>query len=157
MTLSIAEGKAIVATPAKKSGKLVMVGSQNKTSTLTATAREIVKSGVLGKVNMVRLATYRNNRRKAPGSTRSPPDGISQDYRLGALAWDRRRNTNSSLTRFFRWRCFWEYSGGVATDLWVHEADHHARNHGREGAQVGRRRRGGIYRFDDGRTRCPTS
>src|ERR1019366_2129649 len=59
MTLNIAEGK-MLCDAAKKSGKLVMVGSQNKTSTMTAKAREVVKSGVLGKVNMVRLATYRN-------------------------------------------------------------------------------------------------
>jgi predicted dehydrogenase len=25
-----------------------------------------------------------------------------------------------SLERFFRWRCFWDYSGGISTDLFVH-------------------------------------
>jgi|ERR1019366_5317401 predicted dehydrogenase len=75
MTLNIAEGK-MLCDAAKKSGKVVMVGSQNKTSTMTAKAREVVKSGVLGKVNMVRLATYRNRVhpaafRRIAGTTRN--------------------------------------------------------------------------------------
>jgi predicted dehydrogenase len=60
MTLTIAEGKTLC-DAAKKSGKLVMVGSQNKTSTMTAKAREVVKSGALGKINMVRMLNHRNN------------------------------------------------------------------------------------------------
>src|SRR5260221_1133656 len=60
MTLSIEQGREVVAATAK-SGKLLMVGSGAKTSPLTAKAREIVKSGVLGKINMVRMLNHRNN------------------------------------------------------------------------------------------------
>jgi predicted dehydrogenase len=53
----------------------------------------------------------------------------------------------------FRWRCWWEYSGGVATDLWVHELTtmHEIMDvQGPKSAVA----QGGIHRFDDGRT-CP--
>jgi len=60
MTWSIEQGREMVAATAK-SGKLLMVGSGAKTSPLTTKAREIVKSGVLGKINMVRMLNHRNN------------------------------------------------------------------------------------------------
>ena len=148
MTLTIAEGKTLCEA-AKKSGKLVMVGSQNKTSTLTAKAREMVKSGALGKVNMVRLATYRNTPEGAwvyPISPDASPKTIDWARWLGPAP-----KHEFDLTRFFRWRCFWEYSGGVATDLWVHELTtmHEVMDVKAPRSAVAQ---GGIYRFDDGRT-----
>jgi predicted dehydrogenase len=150
MTYTIAEGKQ-VCDAAKKSGKLVMVGSQTKTSTLTAKAREVVKSGVLGKINMVRLATYRNS-----------PEGawvypIPLDASPDSIDWMRWQGTAPKQDfdphRVFRWRCWWEYSGGVATDLWVHELTtmHEIMDVKGPKSAVAQ---GGIYRFDDGRT-CP--
>ena len=148
MTLTIAEGKTLC-DAAKKSGKLVMVGSQNKTSTMTAKAREVVKSGVLGKINMVRLATYRNTPEGAwvyPIAPDASPKTIDWARWLGPAP-----KHEFDLTRFFRWRCFWEYSGGVATDLWVHELTtmHEIMDVKAPRSAVAQ---GGIYRFDDGRT-----
>jgi predicted dehydrogenase len=148
MTLAIAEGKALVEA-AKKSGKLVMVGSQGKTSPLTAKAREVVKSGVLGKINMVQLATYRNTPEGAwvyPISPDASPKTIDWARWLGPAP-----KREFDLTRFFRWRCFWEYSGGVATDLWVHDLTtmHEIMDVKAPRSAVAQ---GGIYRFDDGRT-----
>ena len=150
MTYTIAEGK-LVCDAARKSGKLVMVGSQMKTSPLTAKAREVVKSGVLGKINMVRLATYRNS-----------PEGawvypIPMDASPETIDWTRWQGTapkqDFDPKRVFRWRCWWEYSGGVATDLWVHELTtmHEIMDVKGPTSAVAQ---GGIYRFDDGRT-CP--
>lgn len=150
MTYTIAEGRQ-VCDAAKKSGKLVMVGSQMKTSTLTAKAREVVKSGVLGKINMVRLATYRNT-----------PEGawvypIPLDASADTIDWMRWQGAAAKQDfdpkRVFRWRCWWEYSGGVATDLWVHELTtiHEIMDVKGPKSAVAQ---GGIYRFDDGRT-CP--
>ena len=117
MTYSIPEGRQVV-DAAKKSGKLVMVGSQNKTSKLTAKAREVVKSGVLGKINMVRLSTNRNTAEGAwvyPVPADASPQTIDWARWLGPAP-----KHDFEAKRVFRWRCWWEYSGGVATDLWVH-------------------------------------
>ena len=150
LTYTIAEGKAICEA-AKKSGKMVTVGSQNKTSTLTAKAREIVKSGALGKINMVRLATYRNS-----------PDGawvypVPADASPKTIDWNRwlgpAPKREFDAKRVFRWRCWWDYSGGVATDLWVHTFTtlHEIMDVTGPMSAVAQ---GGIFRFDDGRT-CP--
>jgi predicted dehydrogenase len=52
---------------------------------------------------------------------------------------------------FFRWRCWWEYSGGVATDLFVHELSqlHEIMDVPGPKSVV---TQGGIYRWDDGRS-----
>lgn len=150
MTYTIAEGRQ-VCDAAKKSGKLVMVGSQMKTSTLTAKAREVVKSGVLGKINMIRLATYRNTPEGAwvyPIPLDASPDTIDWMRWQGAAP-----KQDFDPKRVFRWRCWWEYSGGVATDLWVHELTTMHEIMGVKGPKSAVTQ-GGIYRFDDGRT-CP--
>ncbi|MBI4877471.1 MAG: Gfo/Idh/MocA family oxidoreductase [Acidobacteria bacterium] len=150
MTYTIDEGKRICEA-AKNSGKLVMVGSQNKTSALTAKAREVVKSGALGKINMVRLATYRNSPEGAwvyPVPEDASPKTIDWASWLGPAP-----KREFDATRVFRWRCWWEYSGGVATDLWVHELTtmHEIMD---VKAPLSAVAQGGIFRFDDGRT-CP--
>jgi predicted dehydrogenase len=150
MTYTIAEGKQIIYA-VNKSGKLLMVGSQAKTTPLTAKAREVVKSGVLGKLSMVRLADYRNT-----------PDGawiyaVPPDASAATVDWDRWLGSAPKrpldLTRFSRWRCWWDYSGGVATDLWVHKLTtmHEMMDVKAPKSAVAQ---GGIFRFPDGRT-CP--
>lgn len=150
MTWSIAEGAQIVAA-AKKSAKLVMVGSQNKTSPATAKAREVIKSGILGKLNMVRLADNRNTPEGAwvyPVPADATPERIDWARWLGSAP-----KHPFDPKRVFRWRCWWEYSGGVATDLWVHNLTtlHEMMDVKAPRSAVAQ---GGIYRFDDGRT-CP--
>jgi predicted dehydrogenase len=148
LTWSIDEGKEIIAAE-KKSGKLVQVGSGVKTAATTAKAREIVKSGVLGKVNMVRIENNRNNPEGAwlyPIPPDASPKTIDWNSFLGSSP---KRPFDAKV--FFRWRCWWEYSGGVATDLFVHMITglHEFMD---VPAPVSVVSQGGIYRWDDGRT-----
>lgn len=148
MTWSIDQGKDII-TATGKSGKLLMVGSGAKTSTLTAKAREIVKSGVLGRVNMVRMLDHRNDPEGA-WVYPIPPDASTQ-----TIDWPRflgpapKKPFDPKV--FCRWRCWWEYSGGVATDLFVHLLSqlHEIMDVPGPRSVVSH---GGIYRWDDGRT-----
>lgn len=117
MTYSIEEGPRII-DAVKKSGKLLMVGSQHKTTAISLKAREIIRSGVLGKINMVRMSNQRNT----PGGAwvyAIPPDASPQ-----TIDWDRflgrAPKRPFDAKQFSRWRCWWEYSGGVCSDLWVH-------------------------------------
>jgi predicted dehydrogenase len=148
MTYSIPEGKQIIEA-VKKSGKLLMVGSQGKTSTLTAKAREVIKSGVLGRINMARLSDNRNTAEGAwvyPIPADASPETIDWQRWLGPAP-----KHPFDPKRVFRWRCWWEYSGGVATDLWVHNfTTFHEMMDVRSPVSVAAQ--GGIYRWDDGRS-----
>jgi predicted dehydrogenase len=148
MTWSIEQGKEVVAAT-QKSGKLLMVGSGAKTTSLVAKAREIVKSGALGKVNMIRMADHRNNPEGAwvyPIPPDASPETVDWARFLGPAP---KRAYDPKV--FFRWRCWWEYSGGVATDLFVHQLSmlHEVMDVTGPESVVSQ---GGIYRWDDGRT-----
>ncbi len=99
-------------------GKLLMVGSQHATTPIGQKAREIVKSGALGKINMARMSNQRNTPGGAWGYA-IPPDASSE-----TIDWNRflgrAPKRPFDAKHFFRWRCWWEYSGGVSSDLWVH-------------------------------------
>jgi predicted dehydrogenase len=148
MTWSLAEGPRIVAA-AKRSGKVLQVGSQAKTSALTAKAREIVASGALGKVNMIRMANHRNSSEGA-WQYPVPPDASEQTIDwpkwLGKAA---KRPFDPKIV--FQWRRFWDFSGGVAADLFVHQFTqmHEIMN---VKAPVAAVSMGGIYKWKDGRT-----
>ncbi len=148
MTWSIEEGPEILRAVAR-SGKLLQVGSQGKTSPLTAKAREIVQSGRLGKVTMIRMANHRNSPEGAwvyPVPPDASPQTIDWDRFLGPAP---KREFDAKV--FFRWRCWWEYSGGVATDLFVHLLTwlHYVMDVKAPRAAVSQ---GGLYRWLDGRT-----
>ncbi len=114
MTWSVEEGPEIIAAE-KRSGKVVMVGSGGKTTTLVAKCRELVMQGALGPVRQIRMMNYRNSREGAwqyPIPPDASPKTIDWERFLGHTA-----KKPFTPEVFFRWRCWWEYSGGVATDL----------------------------------------
>jgi predicted dehydrogenase len=148
LTWSLAEGPEIVAA-AEKSKRVVMVGSNPKTSMLTAKAREIVAAGKLGQVMQVRMVNHRNSPQGA-WVYPIPPDASEK-----TIDWPRFLGNSPKKPFdpriFFRWRCWWEYSGGVATDLFVHQLTqlHEIMDVPAPTSVVSQ---GGLYRWKDGRT-----
>lgn len=117
LTYTIDEGLEIIAA-ANKSGRIVQVGSQGVSSAAQQKAREIIASGRLGQITMVRATNHRNS---ASGAWIYPiPSDASED----TVNWDmfqgNKKKIPFSPERFFRWRCYQDYSGGIATDLYVH-------------------------------------
>lgn len=117
MTLTVDEGPRIIAA-AERSGRVLQIGSNGMSSLLQQTAREIVASGKLGEITLVR-ANYDRNTASGAWQYPIPPDANEQsvDWEMFLGPAPRRP---FSLERFFRWRCYWDYSGGIATDLFVH-------------------------------------
>ena len=107
----------------EKSNKLFQVGTQRRSSKLYMKAKEIYDSGVLGKVVYARAFWYRNSPLTSPAWRYSIPeeaDPSNTDYSrfLGPA-----RATSFNKQRYFQWRLYWDYSGGISTDLLVHQTD----------------------------------
>ncbi len=117
LTFRASEGPEIIAA-AKRTGCIVQVGSQPISSSIQQKAREIVRSGRLGQITMIRAAYNRNT---ASGAWLYP---IPPDASPATCDWDAFLGSAPkqpfSLERFFRWRCYNDYSGGISTDLFVH-------------------------------------
>lgn len=148
MTWSLAEGPRIVAA-AKASGKVLQVGSQAKTSALTAKAKEIIASGALGKVNMIRMANHRNS---AEGAWQYPVPSDASEKTIDWPKWlgkAAKRPFDPKIV--FQWRRFWDFSGGVAADLFVHQFTQMHELMGVK-APISAVSAGAICKWNDGRT-----
>ncbi len=117
LSYSVADGLEIIAA-VKKTGRILQVGSTGVSSPIQAKAREIVESGQLGQITMIRASTNRNT---AGGAWiyPIPPDANRETVNWEMFLGDAPKHP-FSLERFFRWRCYQDYSGGIATDLFVH-------------------------------------
>jgi predicted dehydrogenase len=117
MTHRWEEGEAFIAA-ADKSGKVVQVGSQYTSMGCAKQASDFIKSGRLGQVTLVEGRFHRNTATGAwyyPIPPDASPTTVDWKSFLGsAPAHD------FDLRRFFQWRLFWDYSGGLPTDLFVH-------------------------------------
>ncbi len=117
LTYTVDEGLEIIKA-VKKTGRILQVGSQNISLPLQIKAREIIASGRLGQITMIRASVNRNS---AGGAWIYP---IPPDANPQTVNWDMFQGPAKkhpySLERFFRWRCYEDYSGGMATDLFVH-------------------------------------
>lgn len=95
-----------------------MVGSGGKTTSLVAKTRELIAERAIGKVRQIRMMNYRDSKEGA-WVYPIPPDAFPS-----TIDWERFLGPAPkhafSPEVFFHWRCWWEYSGGMATSLFVH-------------------------------------
>ena len=119
LTLFVREGRWMV-TAARRYGRVVQVGTQQRSGRHYADAVNLLQNGHIGKIHSVRMGWFRN---VMPGfgapPDSDPPPGMNYDLWLGP-APQRRYNPNRSLYHF-RW--FWDYSGGQMTNLGAHAID----------------------------------
>jgi predicted dehydrogenase len=117
MIYKISEGYPIMEA-AKKSGKVVLVGSQRVSSIGYAKAKELLAAGEIGKLNMVN-AVY--DRQSSIGAWQYT---IPKDADANTTDWDRFIEVTEKMSfdakRFFWWRAFKEVGTGVAGDLFIH-------------------------------------
>lgn len=116
---SIAECDAMVLA-AKRYGRVVQVGQQQRSCELWQRMKKIVDSGELGRVARVNVwANFRYAAILNAAQDGPVPEGVDFQMWLGP-APDRTFNRS----RFHgSWRMFWDYGGGLMTDWGVHLLD----------------------------------
>lgn len=123
---TIEEGAEIVAA-ARKAGVKVQVGTQNRSNSLYIQAKKMIEDRMIGDVHYVRAFWYRNSLEDNPAWRYSIPADASPDNTdwkrfLGVEPYvDKNRAFNKQ--RYYQWRLYWDYSGGISTDLLVHQTD----------------------------------
>jgi len=122
LTHTIEEGQEILRA-VERSGKKLQTGTQRRSSLLYKKAKEIYDSGVLGKVTFVRAFWYRNSVTDSPQWRYAiPPDANESNTDFAKFLGPAAKRP-FSLPRYFQWRLYWDYSGGISTDLLVHQTD----------------------------------
>lgn len=117
MSHTPADGVAMV-DAARKTGRIVQVGSQRVSSVVCAKAREMITSGTLGDLMYVEAWLGRN---EPSGAWQYPPP---PDLSPANLDWNTWLGSAPKIPFnpevFARWRAWKEYGTGVAGDLLVH-------------------------------------
>jgi predicted dehydrogenase len=117
MVHRISEGAGVIAAQ-KASGKVMQVGSQRVSSIMYAKAKELYKSGEIGKLNMIQASFDRQSALGAWEYT------MPTDISTQTVDWDRYIAGTKQIPfdpkKFFWWRNYRDYGTGVAGDLFVH-------------------------------------
>jgi predicted dehydrogenase len=117
LTHSLEEGIPVIAAQ-NKNQRIVQVGMQQRSMPHIQKASDIVKSGRLGKITKVHLSWNRNTDRVRRFPLGIDPHAVDWKAFLG-----RAREQPFDEYRFRNWRWFWDFGGGILTDLMVHWID----------------------------------
>ncbi len=120
LSLCVAEGRRMCEA-AKENRRVVQVGIHRRSSPFCKEAADVVRSGALGRITVVRSFHIQNEWPKGIGNPpdEDPPAGFDWDAWLGP-APKVRYNKNRT---FYRFRWFYDYSGGQLTNFGVHYMD----------------------------------
>jgi predicted dehydrogenase len=120
LSLCVAEGRAMVEA-ARKHKRVTQVGLHRRSSEFCREAAEVVRKGGIGHVTVARAFHILNESPKGVGNppNEQPPEGFDWGAWLGpapAVPYNRNR-------AFYRFRWFYDYSGGQLTNFGVHYLD----------------------------------
>ena len=126
MTHTIDEARRVAET-VKKTGQVFTVGVQSTAHPQWRMANERITKGEIGKVLQAQTQYYRNS---AMGQWRYYP--LTEDMNPKTVDWKMFLGTEFGLApdqpfnraRYAQWRCYWDFGGGMYTDLFVHQLTH---------------------------------
>jgi predicted dehydrogenase len=132
MTRTIDEAHAVV-DAARRHNTVMTVGVQSMADPVWRTANERIRRGDIGHVCQAQTSYYRNS---LVGQWRYYP--LTQDMNPTTIDWDMflghqfhviegvplSRRIPFDRAIFAQWRCYWDFGGGMFTDLFVHQTTH---------------------------------
>jgi len=153
MTHTAEEAKLVYET-VEKTKRVLQVGSQTTSSDQWWQARKAIQSGMIGPLIMSQGSYHRNSVEGEwnwPIDASAGPEGKGDDF-IDWKMWLGSAPTRSfNADRFFRFRKYWDYSGGIATDLFYHVVAPLNICWGEPQFPYRVVGMGGIYAFKDGR------
>jgi predicted dehydrogenase len=117
LTHDLSEGKAIIAAQ-EKAKRVVQVGTQQRSMTHILEAYKLLKAGAIGTVHKVHCTWNRNAARAQRFKDALDPAKVDWKRFLGTA-----KAQEFDAYRFRQWRWFWDFGGGIFTDLMVHWLD----------------------------------
>ncbi len=118
MTYTVDEAKEI-ADAVKASGRVLQVGSQYASMDHFWKARKAIKDGLLGEVVWASGGFGRNKNQRGEWNYAIDPEANEKTLDWKAFLGSAPKRPFDP-ERYFRWRKYWDYSGGIATDLFYH-------------------------------------
>ncbi len=116
------EMKQLVST-VKETKRVLQVGSQTTSADQWWKARKAIADGMIGQVLMSQGSYHRNSIEGEWNYTIEPeagPEGKGDNFIDWKMWLGPAQKRAYDADRFFRFRKYWDYSGGIATDLFYH-------------------------------------
>jgi predicted dehydrogenase len=150
MTHSIPQAQAVVKKQ-KETGRAVQIGVQAMSDDSYSSAAKAIAEGVIGKVVQAQIEYVRRYDKQGPWRDTDLNEAEPQPADLDWNAWLADAPQTAWNPHHYReWRCYSAYSGGIATDLFIHRITRIMRacNLLYPRRVVGM---GGIWQWNDGR------
>jgi predicted dehydrogenase len=117
LTHDLAEGAKVIAAQ-NDNKRIVQVGMQQRSMPHLQKAYELVKAGHIGEIHKVHLTWNRNTPRWKKNPLGVDPASVDWKRFVGNAP-----EQPFDEYRFRNWRWFWDFGGGIFTDLMVHWID----------------------------------
>lgn len=122
MCHTVDEARRLVDT-VKETKRVLQVGSQTTSGDQWHKAKKAIADGMLGEILLSQGSYHRNSKEGEwnwPIDAEAGPDGKGDNY-IDWKAWlGPAQKRDWDPDRYFRFRKYWDYSGGIATDLFYH-------------------------------------
>jgi predicted dehydrogenase len=118
MTYTVEEAKEI-AEAVKAGGRILQVGSQYTSMDHFWKAKKAIQDGLLGEVVWASGGFGRNRNKRGEWNYAIDPEATEKTLDWKAFLGPAPKRAFDP-ERYFRWRKYWDYSGGIATDLFYH-------------------------------------